>query len=353
MNRKNRRVVATAFGSPEVIEVITETTLPEPQPGQVRIRVEASGAVFTDTFIRRGLYPFLSVEPPFTLGYDVVGVIDKVGEGVTTVQVGQRVADLSQIGGNADYCIRPATHLVPVPDGIDPAEAVSMVLPYITAYQLLHRTAAVQAGQHVLVHGGAGAVGFALTQLARVAGLSVVATSSGSKLPLIEANGALAVDYQNPDLWPTLAGHALNGYDAIVDGIGPANFAGSFALLAPHGILATYGAIGASTGLSHLTSRTPVTEAVVSAVFATMTDLTRVLNALPGNRQVIPYAINYTYPDHPEWFIADLQHLFRLLVAGQIKPLISERLPLEAAVRAHQAIERGEVTGRFIFVNDL
>ncbi|WP_373513394.1 alcohol dehydrogenase catalytic domain-containing protein, partial [Persicitalea sp.] len=123
---KNRRVIATAFGAPDLIRIINETSLPEPQTGEVRIRVEASSVVSTDTFIRRGLYPFLSVEPPFTLGYDVVGVIDKVGEGVTGFQPGLRVADLSQIGGNADYCIRPATHLVPVPDRIDPAEAVSL-----------------------------------------------------------------------------------------------------------------------------------------------------------------------------------------------------------------------------------
>jgi NADPH2:quinone reductase len=163
-----KRVIITEFGGPEVLEVIEEEVLPEPGPGEVRVKVLATSATFTDTMIRKGKYPDVKEKPPFSPGYDVVGVVDKLGEGVTGLKSGQMVADLTVIGAYAEYICLPASRLVPVPDGLDPAEAVSLVLSYVTPYQMLHRSAKIQRGQRILVHGAGGAVGTAMLQLGKL-----------------------------------------------------------------------------------------------------------------------------------------------------------------------------------------
>jgi NADPH:quinone reductase-like Zn-dependent oxidoreductase len=116
-----KRVVITEFGGPEVLKMIEEATLPEPQPGEVRIKVLVTSAAFTDVWIRKGTYPDVKETPPFSPGYDMVGVVDKLGEGVTGFQIGQRVADLTVIGAYSEYICLPAGLLTPVPEGLDPA----------------------------------------------------------------------------------------------------------------------------------------------------------------------------------------------------------------------------------------
>jgi len=127
------------FGGPEVLELAEQPTIPDPGPGEVRIKVLAAGTGFTDTFIRRGRYPDFKGPLPFTPGYDLVGVVEETGPGVPAQLTGQLVADLCVVGGYAQYAIRPARFLVPVPDGVDPAEAVCIPLAYLTAYQMLTR----------------------------------------------------------------------------------------------------------------------------------------------------------------------------------------------------------------------
>jgi len=128
-----KRLEIRAFGGPEVIQLVEEAALPEPGPGEVRIRVEASSLVFTDMLIRRNLYPVLKLSLPLTLGYDVVGRIDGVGPGVTSWRVGDRVADLTQVGGNATHVVRPAERLVEVPHKLVATLAEPLILSYLTA----------------------------------------------------------------------------------------------------------------------------------------------------------------------------------------------------------------------------
>ncbi|WP_046244307.1 medium chain dehydrogenase/reductase family protein [Hymenobacter terrenus] len=343
---KNRRVIISEYGGPDVIRVVDETALPQPLPGEVRIRVEASSAVFTDTIIRRGLYPYLSVKPPFGLGYDAVGVIDELGTDVHDWAIGQRVAALTQIGGNADFVCQPASRLLPVPDELDPAEATSMILSYVTAYQMLHRVAKVQAGQCVLVHSGAGAVGTALVQLARQAGAEVVATASAGKLDLLRANGATAIDHRTADFWAQLRQQAPQGYDAIFDSVSLANFVGSYNLLNAHGTVVTYGAVGPAAEIAKLGA---APAEMVLFMFSLIGETAAVLNAFPDGRSFQSYAINAGIVDHWDWFAADVAHLFELLATHQIKPIIDERLPLSRAAEAHQRIEAGQVRGRLVF----
>src|SRR5450432_3267040 len=187
------------FGGPEVLQVVEESTIPEPGPGEVRIKVLAAGTGFTDTMIRRGRYPDFKGPPPFTPGYEIVGVVEKIGSGVVAPREGEMVADLCVVGGYAQYAIRPSQFLVPVPDGIDPAEAVCIPLAYLTAFQMLTRCRNLPSGATILVIGASGTVGTALLDLARHLGLKAIGTSSAANLPVIKRFGATAIDYHAGD----------------------------------------------------------------------------------------------------------------------------------------------------------
>src|SRR5689334_23434338 len=159
---RNRVVQVRHFGGPEGLEVV-DAPLPTAGRGEVRVRVLASSINYTEVLIRRHLYPqTMGIRLPFVMGYDVVGEIDQTGDEVRNFKIGDRVADMTVVGSNADYRTLRAEDLARVPAGVDPAEAATLILSWMTAYQLLHRAAQVQQGQRVLVHGAAGAVGQAL-----------------------------------------------------------------------------------------------------------------------------------------------------------------------------------------------
>ena len=193
---RNRVVQVGRFGGPDGLEVV-DAPLPTPDRGEVRIRVLASELEYTDVLIRRHLYPQTMLRRlPFVMGYDVVGEIDQLGDGVSGFQLGDRVADMTVIGSNAAYRTLRADRLSRVPSGVDPAEAATLILSWMTAYQLLHLAARVQRGQRVLVHGAAGAVGQALLVLGRLAGLELWVTARGAHAVLIREMGATPIDYQ-------------------------------------------------------------------------------------------------------------------------------------------------------------
>jgi hypothetical protein len=175
--RRNRVVQVARFGGPDAVEVV-DAPLPTAGRGEVRVRVLASSVVYTDVVIRRHLYPqTMRLQPPFVLGYDVVGEIDQLGEAVSGFQLGDCVADMTVVGSNAAYRTLRAADLTRVPAGVDAAEAATLILSWTTAYQLLHREARVQRGQRVLVQGAAGAVGQALLTLGTMAGLELWGTA--------------------------------------------------------------------------------------------------------------------------------------------------------------------------------
>src|SRR6516225_7104780 len=186
---RNRVVQVRRFGSPDELEVV-DAPLPTADRGEVRVRVLASSVEYTDVTIRRHMYPWVRRRPPFVMGYDVIGEINQLGDGVSGFQVGDRVADLTVVGSNAAYRTLRADHLTRVPTAVDVAEAAALILSWTTAYQLLHRAARVQRGQRVLVHGAAGAVGQALLVLGRLAGLELWGTARGVHAALIRELGA-------------------------------------------------------------------------------------------------------------------------------------------------------------------
>ena len=162
-----KHIRISRFGGPEVLELVEETDVPDPGPGEVRVKVLAAGTGFTDSFIRRGRYPDFKEPLPFIPGYDIVGIVERTGPDVTAVREGEMVADLCVVGGYTQYAVRPARLLVPVPDGLDPAGAVSIPLGYLTAFQMLVRYRRLPPGATILVIGASGTVGTALLDLAR------------------------------------------------------------------------------------------------------------------------------------------------------------------------------------------
>ncbi|MEJ2370042.1 MAG: alcohol dehydrogenase catalytic domain-containing protein, partial [Gemmatimonadales bacterium] len=160
---RHTRIVVNHYGGPDELRVLEEEC-PEPKPGEVRVEVLAAGVALPDVMMREGIHPE-TPSLPFTPGWDLVGAVDRLGDGVTGFEPSQIVAAMPISGAYAEYVCLPQRKLVPVPSGLDPAEAVSLVLNYVTAYQMLHRSAGVKAGQRALIHGASGGVGTALLQL--------------------------------------------------------------------------------------------------------------------------------------------------------------------------------------------
>ncbi len=329
-----KKVILNEFGGPEVLQVVEESTLPEPGAGEARVKILAASATFTDTMVRKGIYFGFKETPPLSPGYDMVGVVDKVGAGVSGLKIGQMVADLTVWGAYTEYMLRPADSLVPVPAGLDPVEAVSMVLSYVTAYQMLHRVAKVKRGQSILVHGAGGAVGTALIELGRQLDLEMFGTASASKRELVEGLGAVHIDYAKEDFVARM--QAEGKVDAAFDAISGENFKRSFASLKKGGTLVPYGFYDNSMGRG---GSVPIDFMKVA-----------LWNILPNGRKASFYSIGDLRKKNPEWFKEDLGALFGLLKEGKIKPAIERRMKLEDAKQAHELIEQAAVKGRIVLV---
>lgn len=336
---RNTVVRVSRFGGPEVIEV-ADAPMPEAGRGEVRVRVLASSIVYTDVTIRRHAYPqTMGLRPPFVLGYDVVGEIDQVGEGVTGLATGERVADMTVVGSNAGYRTLRAADVTPVPRGVDPAEAASLILSWTTAYQLLHRLAHVRAGQRVLVQGAAGAVGQALLTLGRSAGLELWGTGRREHAEIIRQLGARPIDYERTDFTQT-----PGGFDVIFDGVGEGDFGRVFAALRPGGLICAYG----------YTARMQAQKSLLSTIlWLGRTYVGRSLTGwLQGGKRIKPYSINLMRARHPDWFKADLARLLEMLSAGEIHPRVAERISFSEVKEAHRRLEEGTLAGKLVLCPD-
>jgi NADPH:quinone reductase-like Zn-dependent oxidoreductase len=332
--QKNARVIISGPGGPEVLQWVEED-LPQPTPCHVRVKVLAAGVAYADILMRRGLYP--KTPPfPFAPGYDIVRDIDAVGEGVSDFPVGQRVAALTMIGGYSRYTLVPAIHLVPVPDGLDPAEAVSLVLNYVTAYQMLHRLARLSAGQSLLVHSAAGGVGTAALQLGRILGLTMFGTASKAKQELVSSLGAVAIDYRSENFLRRIRQLAPEGLDCVLDPIGGMHWWDSYRCLRHSGSLFCYGVQAA------------VTDGKLAAGvgFALM----GLMKLLPDGKSAAWYNVKDLRDEHPEWFREDLSNLFNLLSSRLIRPVIAARFPLRDARRANEMLEKSQISGKLVLL---
>jgi NADPH2:quinone reductase len=334
---KNHRVIVSQHGEPDVLQVVEEN-LPEPGTGEVRVKVLDAGVSAFDLMFRRsGTLPG-TPRVPFTLGEDIVGVVDKLGEEVSTLEPGQTVAGatfcLGIGGGYAEFICLPASELVPVPSNVDPAEAVCLVANYLTACMAMHRTANVESGERILVQGAAGGVGTALLDLGRLAGLEMYGTASKYNHEIVSSLGATPIDYRTEDFVERIRDLTGDGVDVVFDPIGGARqLWRSNRALAKGGRLVWFGvAATKKKGLRVI----PLTLLMLS-----------LLKLIPDGKRAI------TTPDLDKdnaWYRETLTELLDLLAAGKIKPVVAERIPLAEAARAHELLEHGEYAGKVVLV---
>jgi NADPH:quinone reductase-like Zn-dependent oxidoreductase len=345
---RHTRIVVTHYGGPDALEVIEEER-PEPKDGEVRVRVLAAGVSLPDIMMREGIH-LETPRLPFTPGWDLVGVVDRLGSGVSGLEPGQVVAALPIFGAYAEFVCLPQRELAPVPPGLDAAEAVSLVLNYVTAYQMLHRSAKVRPGQRVLIHGAAGGVGTALLQLGRLAGLEMYGTCSSRGASAVSDLGATPIDYQQLDFVEEIRRLTGEGVDAVFDGIGGTHIWRSREALRPGGTVVAYGFTSSLRG-GRLASgrsgrRNRFREARIFAVYIVGSRL------LSGRKRVVPYSIQWLKRLRPELFRQDLVALFDLLQQQKIKPLIAQRFPLAEARQAQEVLGKGGVTGKIVLVTN-
>jgi NADPH2:quinone reductase len=344
---KSRRIVVSHYGGPDALQVVDEEC-PEPKRGDVRVKVIAAGVSLPDLMMREGIHPETPALP-FTPGWDVVGVVDRLGEGVSGITTGQVVAALPIRGGYSEFICLPRREWVPVPEGLDAAEAVSLILNYVTAFQMLHRSARVRAGQRVLIHGAAGGVGTALLQLGRVAGLEMFGTCSSRTAAVVAELGGTPIDYEHQDFVSEIKRLTGDGVDAVFDSLGGRHIWRSCRALCPGGRVVAYG-LTASLRSGRLATGASGRRHRFRAIgmFAWYTLASRVLS---NRRRVVPYSIQWLKRAKPEQFREDLATLFDLLQQRKISPLVAHRFPLVAARSAHELLGTGGVAGKLVLVN--
>jgi NADPH:quinone reductase len=350
-----KRVVVDHYGGPEVLTVVEEED-PRPGPGEVRVKVLAAGVSFTDSQLRAGTYIPGGPKPPFTPGYELVGIVEELGPNCTRLRVGDRIGALTVWGADADRVCLPEAGAVEVPEDLDPAEVLSLVFTYMTAYQVLHRVAQVKGGESVLVHGAAGRVGVASLELGAVARVHMYGTCSARDRAAVERLGAVAIDYRNEDFLARvreLTGG--KGVDVVLDSLGGPISLRSFRALRPGGRLVVFGRYST---LSHgHKNRSAVIKWYASIGALWLWD------KLSLHRQVSAYHVQKFRdraqwrpgavggePYHAEWFQEDFRVLLDLLRAGKIHPIVAERLPLTEARHAHELLESAASKGKLVLV---
>lgn len=312
-----------AFGGPDSLR-IDEVPLPEPGPGEARVRVEFSGVNFLDIYHRTGLYP----SPlPLVPGSEAAGVVDAVGEGVTEVRPGERVAFAMHIGSYAEAVLVPAWKLVPVPDAVGLDTAAAVLLQGLTAHYLTHSTFQVEASHTVLVHAAAGGTGQLLVQLAKHRGARVIATvSTEEKAEVARQVGADAVILYTRESFEERVRELTNGegVDVVYDAVGKSTFDGSLASLRRRGMLVLY---GQSSG-----PVPPVDPLRLSR----------------GGSLFLTRPVLSDYIATRKELLSRAGDIFGWLSRGTLHVHVDRVLPLEDAAEAHRLLESRETTGKLL-----
>lgn len=314
-------------GGVDVIQII-EKDLRPPAEGEARIRILASPVCQDDIAIRLGNRPFMP-KFPFIPGYSFIGVVDAIGADVTAVQVGDRVAALTNYGSHSEYIYWDANQLVHVPRSINMAEAATLLLNYLVAYQILHRVVKVKEGDKVLLIGSSGGVGTAFLQLGRLAGLKMYGLASPHKHSILAEYGVTPIDYHTEDFVQVLKKTEPEGIDYVFNGMDEQYFERGLAVLRRGGVLVHYGGPESFGGFLRL---------VVKLIG---------YNLMPNGKKIKGYG---THREDVEIFKQDWGHLFKLLEEGKIKPVVHQSYPLLDAVRAYEELESGRVTGNLVLL---
>jgi NADPH:quinone reductase-like Zn-dependent oxidoreductase len=322
-----KSVVATRRGGPEVLQIV-ENELRPPAAGEARIRIQATPVVQDDIAARVGNRPFLP-KTPFVPGYAIFGMVDAIGEGVTRVAVGDRVAALTNFGGYAEYIYWDARQLVRVPDSLDPADAVTLILNYLVPLQAMHTVVHVRPGDKVLIVGASGGVGTAFLQLGKLAGLKMYGLASPSKHKVLADYGATPIDYHSQDFVQVLQQAEPAGLDYVFNGMGEEYFERGLAVLRRGGVLVHYGGPQSFSRFLLLVAKIIL------------------YNLLPNGKKIQGYG---THTGDITRFEAEWQRLFQLMGEGKIEPIIAARLPLLEARKANEMLESGQVIGNIVLL---
>ncbi|MBX7080055.1 MAG: zinc-binding dehydrogenase [Nannocystaceae bacterium] len=317
------------------LDRLQEVELPviEPGPGELRVRVRATGVGFTDVLMRRGYYPYRPAFP-FVPGYEVVGTVDAIGPGVEGFAVGDRVAALTVHGGYAELMVRAASEFVPVPDAVSDVDAAAAILNYVTAYQMIHRTAACAPGSSALVTGASGGVGLALLELLRDAEVEAIGAASVQHHGLVRERGAVPVDGRRVDVAAQVRALRPAGVDAAFDGIGGAVLSQCVSATRRGGTVIAYGFTG-----------------VMTSTVGSLRGIASVLLGAPlRGRRGRFYGITQLYRRDPQPFREDLPKVFDAIARGRIAPRIARRMGLLEGRAAQALLEQGGVGGKIVLV---
>lgn len=333
---KYKSVIATQKGGPEVLQII-ENDLRSPSAGEVRIKVLAAAISRPDVTARQGkaLYSGtpLGQKFPFVPGYAVIGDVDAVGEGVTNVAVGERVGVLTIVGGYTEILYWRSDRLIPVPSRLNPAEAIPLILNYIVAYQALHRSVKVRAGEKALIIGASGGIGTALLQLGQLAGLKMYALASKSKHPILVEYGATPIDYQAQNFVEVICQAEPEGLDVVLDGMMSLDYIRcGLSLLRRGGRLVSFG------------------EPRRSEFFRVLATAAKT-NLFPAGKAFKLYGTSFYFIGDKRPFLEDWATLFNLLAEGKIKPVIATKFPILEAAKANELLESGQVTGNIVLLS--
>jgi len=312
-------------GGPEVLR-LEDLSAPEVGPNQALVRHRAIGLNFIDTYFRSGLY---KAELPFTPGNEGAGVVEAVGEGVTHVRPGDRVAWTAPLGGYAEFRLIPAYRLVPIPDGVSDEVAASVMLKGLTAWYLLRRTFPVGPEHTVLWHAAAGGVGQLAVRWAKALGATVIGTAGGpEKAQAVRELGAdHAIDYRAEDFVARVREiTGGQGCHVVYDGVGRDTFPGSLDCLSPLGMWVSFGQ--ASGALPPLDTQ---------------------LLAAKGSLYMTRPTLG-TYIQETADLEAGAAELFAVIGSGRVKVAVNRRWPLAEAAEAHRALEGRRTTGASVLL---
>jgi len=313
------------YGGPEVL-TYEDVPIPEPKTGEARVRIEAIGLNFIDIYQRTGLYP---LPTPFTLGMEGAGVVDAVGDGVTEVKVGDRVAYAMVLGSYAEYAIVPAAKLAPLPAKLDMKSAAALMLQGMTAHYLTHSTYPLKKGDTVLIHAAAGGVGLLLIQIAKILGARVIGTvGTEAKAELAKRAGADDVIlYTQTDFLAEVKKLTDGkGVQVVYDSVGATTFEKSLDCLRPRGYLALFGQSSGPVPTFDLGKL-----ATMGSLFVTR-----------------PTLLHYM-SDRSE-LLGRANELLDWIASGKLKLRIENTLPMKDAAQAHRLLEGRKTSGKVVLV---
>ena len=322
-----KRMRIHEHGGPEVLRW-EDYDVPQPGPGEALIRQTAVGLNFIDTYFRTGLYPPAG-GLPFTPGNEAAGVVEAVGEGVSEVRVGQRVAYAGALGSYAEVRVAPAKVLVPLPDTVSDEQAAAMMLKGMTAQYLLRQTYEVRPGDTILFHAAAGGVGLIACQWAKHLGATVIGTAgSAEKAELAKAHGCdHVILYKDEDFVARVKEITDGkGVPVVYDGVGKTTFMKSLDCLQPRGLMVVFGNASGPVDAFNL----------------------GVLSQKGSLYVTRPTLVTYTATRDD--LLACATDLFDVVGSGAVKLQINQRFPLAQAADAHRALEGRDTTGSTLLI---